>query len=141
MLQSALMCLAMNVYYEARGEDIAGQFAVAQVTMNRAKEQKTVCKTVLEPHQFSWTDTKLHKVYYRKGGYRHVFNRGDEPTDTKAWSQAVSVSKAILTKNNLRDITHGATFYHTKYVKPFWAKSKKYKVIARIGNHVFYREA
>lgn len=138
MLQSALICLAMNVYYEARGENLVGQYAVAQVTMNRAKEQKNVCSTVLEPHQFSWTDQKLRRIKYTN---RTVFKKGEQPKDPKAWSQAVYVAGKILRKQYVYDITHGATLYHATYVKPRWSKSKKYQVIAKIGKHVFYKEA
>lgn len=140
MLQSALICLAMNVYFEARGENIEGQFAVAQVTMNRAKDEKAVCKTVLEPHQFSWTKEKLHKVKYRNRTIT-AFKKGQTPNDPKAWSQAVNVAERVLSKRYARDVTRGATLYHAVYVRPFWAKSKKYQVIAKIGNHIFYREA
>src|SRR3954464_926829 len=52
-------CLALNVYYEARGESLAGQYAVAEVTMNRksaARYPKTVCEVVYQKSAFSWTD-------------------------------------------------------------------------------------
>src|SRR5919106_4678476 len=54
-----LDCLARNVYYEARGEPIAGQYAVAEVTMNRKaspRYPKTVCEVVYQKEAFSWTE-------------------------------------------------------------------------------------
>src|SRR5256714_10675391 len=55
----SLDCLARNVYYEARGESLAGQYAVAEVTMNRkasALYPKTVCEVVYQKSAFSWTE-------------------------------------------------------------------------------------
>ena len=51
-------CLARNVYYEARGESLAGQYAVAEVTMNRKAHPRfpsTVCEVVYQKEAFSWT--------------------------------------------------------------------------------------
>jgi N-acetylmuramoyl-L-alanine amidase len=55
-IENALLCLALNVYHEARGETVEGQVAVAMVTMNRAGwDTRNVCPTVYKPRQFSWT--------------------------------------------------------------------------------------
>ena len=58
----SLECLALNVYYEARGESLAGQYAVAEVTMNRKSAlgfPKTLCDVVYQKGAFSWTEEKL----------------------------------------------------------------------------------
>ena len=58
LITSAIMCLALNIYNEARGEPIAGQYAVAQVTIQRTaspKWENTICGAVYEYKQFSWT--------------------------------------------------------------------------------------
>lgn len=59
MLSSAaVLCLALNIYHEARGEPIDGQIAVAAVTLNRVHDPRwpdNVCDVVYQPHQFSWT--------------------------------------------------------------------------------------
>src|SRR3954462_2332169 len=55
-------CLALNVYYEARGESLAGQYAVAEVTLNRRASlgyPKTVCEVVYQKGAFSWTAEAL----------------------------------------------------------------------------------
>ncbi len=57
MISSALMCLALNIYFEARSESFASQVAVAQVTLNRIESKKypnDVCAVVKQPKQFSW---------------------------------------------------------------------------------------
>jgi len=56
MFHALLLCLAMNVYFEARGEPDSGQQAVAHVTLNRARENAdSVCSEVYKRNQFSWT--------------------------------------------------------------------------------------
>ena len=49
MIEAALMCLALNVYFEARNDSMVGQYAVAQVVMNRVQSSKfpdDVCSVV-----------------------------------------------------------------------------------------------
>ena len=54
MMKTALMCLALTIYYEARGEPTIGQYAVAEVVLNRAeKRDLSVCDVVYQPGQFS----------------------------------------------------------------------------------------
>lgn len=65
ILHAALLCLALNIHFEARGEPIEGQLAVAHVTINRAKENKTsICHEVFKKGQFSWT---RHRYSIPKG--------------------------------------------------------------------------
>lgn len=117
-----VLCLARNIYHESRGEAIEGQIAVAVVTINRAKHPEqfkpTICGVVYEPYQFSWTLDKHKRV-----------------KDEKAWNDAVTVARAVLTYypaySGLK-----AHYYHTKEVRPKWAKSKE--IAATIGNHIFY---
>lgn len=117
-----LKCLAKAVYHEARGEPYEGQIAVAQVVLNRTKDDnypKTVCEVVYQPAQFSSiTDTKF-----------------DEQSD--AWEKAVIVAYYTYTGLISQDLTNGATkFYNPVKVKkkPRWAK----RMLAKIGNHHFY---
>lgn len=125
MLTEALLCLALNVYHEARGEPIEGQRAVAVVTMNRAGwDQSKICDVVFEPHQFSWTTD--HK---RKGTEAYM------PKDEKAWAIAKRVA-ANVKYQRVPNPVGTATHFHTPAVSPAW--SKKFKRVNRIGNHIFY---
>ncbi len=115
-----LICLAKNIYYEARGEPLAGKLAVAQVTLNRVESNKfgnTICKVVYEKNQFSWTK-KPSKLKYGK-----------------AWQEALSIAEAAIT-NGIALQNFDALYFHNKKVKPIWAKQKK--KLAKIGGHVFY---
>jgi spore germination cell wall hydrolase CwlJ-like protein len=117
-----IACLARNIYFEARGEPLAGQYAVAEVTMNRvalAPQPRTVCSVVYQKSAFSWTDLAALP----------------EP-DGEAWERAQQVAEAVYYGRHEPRL-EGALFYHADYVKPEWAKEKRR--VARIGSHIFYR--
>jgi N-acetylmuramoyl-L-alanine amidase len=112
-------CMVENVWHEARGEGLRGMHAVALVTMNRVKQRKmSVCSVVYKPHQFSWTS--------------------DVTGDMQ--DNIVNVRRAVanVMTGGVADFTKGATHYHTKYVKPYWAKDMKKTVV--VGKHIFYRK-
>lgn len=116
--QKELACLAKNIYHEARGEPVAGQLAVAQVTLNRSQSfQKTICEVVYANKQFSWTNTPKKVL------------------DSKAWVTSVLLAEAILTKQTALP-NFKALYFHTKQVNPKWNRKKQ--VVAKIGNHIFY---
>lgn len=124
VLTAAMVCLALNVYHEARGQGAEGQDAVAHVTLNRVADRgfpDEVCAVVFQRHQFSW---------YWDG-------RSDQPMELAAWETAKDVAKAAV-EDKTEDPTDGATFYHTDKVSPRWAKS--FTVVAKIGDHIFYRK-
>lgn len=119
MLQTALLCLALNIHYEARGEPIEGQFAVAHVTINRSKENKTsICHEVFKKGQFSWTK-KRYSI----------------PKDD-TWKRSKKVAEMAL-KN--KDSTNGATYFFnpSKCRTPHSIIKNRIKTKI-IGNHVFY---
>lgn len=135
ILSTAALCLAINIYFESRSEPIEGQYAVAQVTMNRAeRDPKKLCKVVFKPNQFSWANpltsvSKEERVLVAK---KYVFS------DTKAWDMAKNVAQNTLL-GYVKDFTGGATFYHTRNVRPIWRYELKY--LTTIGNHKFYKLA
>jgi spore germination cell wall hydrolase CwlJ-like protein len=133
ILESAVLCLALNIYHEARSEMIPGQYAVAQVTMNRAGSQAKVCETVVAKNQFSWTNTMLTKK-----GKRYILKANGLPKDEHAWDLAKHIATYVL-KNRPADFAKGATFYHSTAVAPHW---RKHMVkVAKIGRHIFYKQA
>ncbi|KVH05403.1 hypothetical protein WS84_28120 [Burkholderia anthina] len=133
VLASALLCLALNVYYESRSEPILGQYAVAAVTMNRADGDKSkVCEVVTKPHQFSWTTRRV-----RRKGDSYTLVRSAAPKDEEAWEVAKKVAWQTLHGHKI-DVTHGATFYHANYVRPAWRKGVKRSAV--IGKHIFYTQ-
>ena len=117
-----IQALTANIYYEARGEAALGQLLVAQVTINRTKQEKwpsTIEEVVKQRKQFSWFDNL--KRY--------------SPKDKDAWKQAELIARIAL-ENDI-DFSDGAVYYHATYVKPKW--TKKLTHIMTVGNHKFYR--
>lgn len=115
-------CLALNIYYEARGEPILGRLAVANVTMNRfLNSTKTICNTVYSPGQFEWTSKRL---------------RGPAGED---WHQAVALSWIVITQPELvHDVTQNALYFHSNRRTP--SSFRRFEHTITIGNHRFYRE-
>ena len=135
MIAEALMCLALNVYFEARSESMASQLAVSLVVMNRVKDHRfpnTVCgvvkqgltykndKVVLGKCQFSW----------------YCDGKTDKPNNKQAWLKAQQVASIVL-DGSMVDFTQGSTHYHAYYVYPSWRTTKT--KVTRIDSHIFYR--
>src|SRR5262245_38605258 len=127
-----LVCLARNVYFESRGEPLAGQHAVAEVTMNRLASGRypgTVCGVV---YQKNWDP--LRKRYVGAFSWTE-FDSLPAPMGEQ-WLQAWEVAEAVYYGRE-PPVLDGAMFFHATYILPDWAKTKK--PLARIGGHVFYR--
>lgn len=123
-----LECLAVAVFFEARDQPIEGQYAVAEVVMNRVMDKRwpdTICGVVFQKKQFSFThDGKSDRMeYYVR----------DNPLEWKAMNQAREVAKQVFEEGYV-EMT--STHYHALSVRPSWAKH--YKFDGRIGDHVFY---
>lgn len=144
VLSTALLCLALNVYHEARGESFKGQVAVADVTMNRSfKTGESVCSIVTAYKQFSWLNDDFHPVWQWQKGRKVVTGekldrdwvKRNMPTDHDAWMESIQAARLAL-YGLAPDVTKGSTYYHAKYVNPAWKKEKVR--VAVIGQHVFY---
>ena len=118
MIESALLCLALNLYHEGRGEPIEGQIAINLVVLNRVRiNRSSVCREIHRPFQFSWT------------------LKNPPVTNKRAFRRIYQISRNTL---HIKDYTDGATHYHEVSVQPEWAKSLQY--VGRWGNHLFYKE-
>ncbi len=124
-------CLTEALYFEARGESLKGQFAVAEVILNRVDSPdypKTICGVVNQGTgrkyacQFSYTCDGI----------------ADTVNDRGSWSKLGRIAK-IMIGDGPRELTGGATHYHTTAVNPSWAG--RIPQTAAIGAHLFYREA
>ncbi|MEM8787602.1 MAG: cell wall hydrolase [Pseudomonadota bacterium] len=122
-------CLAEALYFEARGESLEGQIAVAEVILNRVDSGRypdTICGVVTQGEQrrhacqFSFRCDGLPETIAEERAYDHVGR----------------VARAMLDGSD-RLFTDGATHYHTVAVSPRW--SRKLTETARIGRHIFYR--
>lgn len=140
MIAEAIMCLALNVYFEARNQDIAGQIAVSQVVMNRVESEyfpDDVCEVVYQgPTRPQWNDPTLDiPVRHRCQFSWYCDGKSDNPKDEEAWQQSIMVAWGVWNEN-VDDQVDGALWYHADYVTPEWASEKQ--ETARIGEHIFY---
>lgn len=122
-----LECLALNIYWESRGEPEMGQAAVAHVTLNRVNAPhypNSICGVVKQgglkgPCQFSWYCDSID----------------NSPTDRDAWDKSLVMAMRVLV--GTPDPTHGAVFFHHVSLEPDWARGQYIKPIT-IGEHVFF---
>jgi len=117
-------CLSLNVYWEARNQSIAGQIAVAQVTLNRARDRRypnDICEVVYEHKQFSW---------YWDG-------KSDAPREPRAWETSMLVASAAMAGSGHAEL-QGVMHYHAVYSKPYWRSYMTH--VATIGDHIFYSD-
>jgi len=121
-----VQCLALNIYHEARGEDMLGQELVAQVTMNRVFHSAypdTVCGVVRQHRQFSWTQD----------------GRVDHPYDRGAYVLAYLIAYSFIYYQTNLSVPHATELlnFHAVYVSPRWSS-----VLVHVfthQRHVFYR--
>ncbi len=126
-----IRCLALNIYFEARGEPESGQVAVGHVVMNRVASSRfpgTVCGVVQQGGalrrnrcQFSWW----------------CDGRSDKPGNKRLWEKSAELALKVYWGRTV-DPTEGALWYHADYVKPAWRKT--FDRGPKIGRHIFYSQ-
>jgi hypothetical protein len=123
-------CLSEVIYFEARGEAVRGQIAVAQVVLNRAFSGK-------------YPDTVCGVVYQNK--HRHLAcqftfacdNNADVIREPDMWDRAQKISKAMLDGRLWLPEVDKSTHYHAYWVRPSWVNEMK--KMYKFGVHTFYR--
>ena len=124
-------CLAEALYFEARGESVKGQFAVAEVILNRVDNPRypdTVCGVINQG-----TGKKYQCQFtYTCDGQKEII------AEPAAFRQVGQVAHLMVNGAD-RPLTKGATHYHTKSVNPRW--SRVYPRTTTIGFHHFYIQA
>ena len=131
-----VQCMALNIYYEARGSNLADQAAVADVVMNRVNDTRypnTVCEVVKQGLQDTNGNMRRNKCQFSW----YCDGKHDRPQDQDRWVEAQGIAWNMVEENKFRGITEGSTHYHATYVEPRWAKTLQ--LVGRIGAHIFYR--
>jgi spore germination cell wall hydrolase CwlJ-like protein len=127
-LQDEQQCLALAMYWEARGEGRKGMIAVGWTVLNRSRNEHfpaSPCEVIYQGGergrcQFSWW----------------CDGKSDRPQNRDSWTRARIIAAELLT-DPPRDPTGGALFYHSRSIPVPW-KRRRVRT-ARIGNHIFYR--
>ena len=123
-------CLAEAVYFEARGEAVRGQIAVAQVVLNRAfsgKYPENVCGVV-------------YQNKHRHLACQFTFacdNNKDVIREPDMWERAQKIAKAMLDGQLWLPEVDKSTHYHAYWVRPSWVNEMK--KMYKTGVHTFYR--
>jgi N-acetylmuramoyl-L-alanine amidase len=120
-------CMALAMYWEARGEGREGMVAVGSVVMNRMEDERfpdDVCSVIRQggetaPCQFSWW----------------CDGRSDRPKPGALWSESREVARELLSEQ-VKDPTNGAIYFHHESIDPPWEKERT----RSIGSHIFYRD-
>jgi len=123
-------CLTEALYFEARGETVKGQFAVGEVILNRVSSPSfpdTICGVI---NQGTGRKFACQFTYTCDG-------RAEVIREPKAYEMVGKVAKMVM-DGMPRTLTGGATFYHTKAVRPRWARV--FERTASIGFHHFYKK-
>lgn len=116
-------CLAKAIYFEARGESLEGQLAVAEVILNRAASgvyPATICGVVTQPAQFSFI----------RGGRFPSLDKSNP-----LWHRSQAIAE-IARKRLATQVAPNVLWYHADYVAPSWGR--RLTRFAQIGTHIFY---
>lgn len=121
-LSNELECLAGAIFFEAKGESLAGQLAVGRVIVARSQSGRfpaSYCGVVYQPSQFSFIRGRSMPAINRSG---------------HQWQNALRVA-VIADQGTWKSPVEGAMFFHAAHVSPRWGKSR----MAKIDGHIFYR--
>ncbi len=124
-------CLALTIYFEARGEPRMGKLAVGHVVMNRARDRRYpqwICDVVRQGGE--WPRNRCQFTWWCDG-------RSDQPRERTAWQESKALARNIYWGFS-EDPTNGALWYHADYVAPIWRKA--FGEGPTIGHHIFYRK-
>ena len=133
-----LECLALNIYHEARGEDLSGKIAVAHVTLNRVNHKKypdSVCGVVKQGVHYENWKGNIMPVRHKCQFSWYCDGRSDQVHENNAWTNSLDLAMDVMLGVHV-DNTHGATHYYNPHkADPYWAQ--QYAMTAQHGNHVF----
>jgi spore germination cell wall hydrolase CwlJ-like protein len=131
-------CMAKNIFYEAGGESVLGQAAVARVVMNRVQHGfgKNPCEVVYQTTHLDKINTDGLAERVKLCQFSWVCEGKSEPNkNSQRYIQAQQVAYEVMVNDGYNDVVPKSTlFFHNIHVDPMWP----YKQVKRIGNHIFY---
>jgi spore germination cell wall hydrolase CwlJ-like protein len=122
-IHTGILWLALNTYFEARGEPYEGKKMVAHVVLNRVRDrERSIQDVITESKQFSW------------------YNGGVIPPvlEPNAFFECYSSAMDVLMNERFQGMSgHEVDHYHAVSVDPYWAEDMQ--LVTTIGKHKFYR--
>lgn len=131
LLETSVVCLALAMYHEARGEGVIGELAVGTVVINRSMSgdrrwPKTICGVVKQGGTLPLNGCQFS--FYCDG-------RSDTPYDRVAWDNSMWNARWLLSGRVSYPRLREATCYHAKEKRPHWAKGL---LGFETEGHIFY---
>ena len=128
--EDEIVCLAKNMYFEARNQSDKGKVAVAMVVLNRVNSNRfpdAVCDVVYQGGE------RRHKCMFSW----YCDGISDKVHDDDTWNFIHELAKNVyINQEYMIDVTNGSLFYHAEYVSPYWSKVYTKEVV--IEDHIFY---
>ncbi len=136
-IETAVRCMALNIYFEARSESIKAQYAVADVVMHRVAHSNypdTICGVIYDGVYPKWNLKMPYK--WRCSFTWHCDRKSDIPRDEDALKIAKYIARDVIMNPTYEPVVRYALYYHATTVSPFW---KTFKVfVGQVGAHLFY---
>ena len=127
IIATSLVCLALTIHQESRGESLKGQIAVASVVMNRVELNNTApCEEITKPYQFPWAKGKIRRIHNDYHIHEKALPHG------KSWDSAVTLATAIL--DGTQKIIPRIRSFHNVFEHPKWLLHREFI----LGHHIFY---
>lgn len=138
--QKQLQCLADNIYFEANGEPIEGKAAVARVVLNRINHgfAPTPCKVVYQTTKVQQTNEDDETFWVKLCQFSWVCEGKKNPNrNSKSYQTSLQVAHDVLAYDAYKDVIPRTVlfFHNTSFTNNY-----PHKVVARIGNHIFYEK-
>lgn len=130
IMTPAAMCIALAVYFEARGEPVKGQYAVAEVILNRVDSPRypnTACAVTAQDNGPAAHDCQFS---YMCDGVPET------PHEAAAWERAQQIAIDVSDESTM--YVEGATHFAANTVNNRW--TRQFELIDTIGSHTFYKE-
>lgn len=152
VLETAALCLAFTIYFEARSDTVKSRTAIAEVVMERANnDQKNICKVVYKKHAFGWVERTVitHKnknnqpsyiVRYNTDSnyYLRKVNSHKGPKNKLAWEDSKKLAESVIRGKYKRALPRKANHFYNPKIdpRPKWATNNRY--VATIESHKYY---
>lgn len=135
VLETAALCLAFTIYFEARSDTVKSRTAIAEVVMDRANnDQKNICKVVYKKHAFGWVESNNKNSNY----YLRKVNSHKGPKNKLAWEESKKLAEAVIRGKYKRALPRKANHFYNPKIdpRPKWATNNRY--VATIESHKYY---
>jgi len=146
VIDEEIDCLARNIYFEARSLSTAGKMAVAQVTLNRVKNERfpaTICDVVYEGRHYFNSNLKAFVPQRNRCQFSwYCDGKSDAIQHQNTFKDITTFAHYFVNdyyNHDHADITDGALWYHADYMKKFPKWSKTRSKVAQIDVHLFYK--